>query len=265
MQHVSLKRFAAPFLAAIALCSSPAHANGDWGDEVNHLKDHIPEYTREVHWIIEQVDGIVATYEKKGAKAAKPEKVVDLWEAVEFHGAIETSYVPVYAMIWQGLFGVRVAIEQGKPIAEVRAQQEQLELHLWQGLGAVRMKAEYQAGNVISRKSGEMLTPADTLKAINHNLERVIAKHAEKAYDDAKEIVFSTYLERFEGLEGALIEQDAALVEDLEKDFNVTLPQAIDGKVATTKVREIVTAMQEKLGKAGALLAKADAERADVF
>ena len=57
----------------------------------------------------------------------------------------------------------------------------------------------------------------------------MVAKYAERLSDEATSIVHDTYLHLFEGVEGTLIEQDANLVEVLEKDFNVTLPQAISG------------------------------------
>ena len=67
----------------------------------------------------------------------------------------------------------------------------------------------------------------------------------------------------FEGVEGALIEQDADLVEDLEKDFNVTLPQGLDK--SAKKVEKIVAAMEKKLKRAEKLLEKAKTEEKDVF
>ena len=72
-------------------------------------------------------------------------------------------------------------------------------------------------------------------------------------------------MERFEGIEGALIEQDASLVEALEKDFNVTLPQAIENGKSVDEVRGIIDDMKQKLGKAQTLLEKAEQNRKDVF
>ena len=78
-------------------------------------------------------------------------------------------------------------------------------------------------------------------------------------------LVHDTYLQRFEGVEGDLIAQDAALVEDLEKDFNVTLPQAISKDLGVDAVRKAVEAMQVKLDRARELLVKAEKSRKDVF
>ena len=74
-----------------------------------------------------------------------------------------------------------------------------------------------------------------------------------------------TYLQRFEGVEGDLIAQDAALVEDLEKDFNVTLPQAISKDKGVDSVRKVVETMQTKLDRARVLLVEAEKSRKDVF
>ena len=53
-------------------------------------------------------------------------------------------------------------------------------------------------------------------------------------------------------MEGVLIAQDADLVEDLEKDFNVTLPQALDRKASVDEVKQVIQTMQAKLDKAKA-------------
>ena len=55
------------------------------------------------------------------------------------------------------------------------------------------------------------------------------------------------------------------LVEDLEKDFNVTLPQAISQNKGVDAVRSVVEAMQAKLDKARALLVETEKSRNDVF
>ena len=70
-------------------------ADGPVGDHVNELHDHLDEYGEEVSWLINQVDGIVTTYENQGAKQAQPEKLVDHWEAVKFHSAIDRIMYPV--------------------------------------------------------------------------------------------------------------------------------------------------------------------------
>jgi hypothetical protein len=78
-------------------------------------------------------------------------------------------------------------------------------------------------------------------------------------------MVHDTYLNLFEGVEGELITLDAKLVEDLEKDFNVTLPLAIKNNKSVDQVRDIVTAMSKKLTKAKMLLENKAKNKKDVF
>ena len=250
----------------LALGAGSVLANGPIGDHVNDLQAHLGEYTEEVHWLIDQVDGIVSDYERGGLATAEPAAVVDHWEAVKFHAAIETNYVPIYATIWQGLFGVRQSIEQEQPIAEVRAQQAMLEQSLWQALGAVKVAAQFQQrGLVATIENTDATTPVQTLDEIKMRLDRVVAKYAERLPEEATSIVFDTYLSRFEGVEGDLIEQDADLVEDLEVDFNVRLPQAIERGDSVDQVRAVVQTMQGKLDRARALLEQAEQNRSSVF
>lgn len=260
-------RFPQLLAAALAavMISGPAQASGEVGDHVRDLKAHINEYTDEVNWLLKKVDGIVSTYEKQGAKAAEPTRLVDHWEAVKFHAAIETNYVPLYANIWQGLYGVQEAILKEKPIAEVRQQQVALEQALWQSLGAVKLAAKLQAEGQTAAKSGKAMGPVATVDEIKHNLDKVVVEFAEKEYDEAKELVHQTYETRFEGIEGALIEQDAGLVEELEKDFNVTLPQQLNAEASMESLKQVVDAMQKKLDRARALLVEAEKSKRSVF
>lgn len=250
------------------LMASQVNANGDIGDHVNDLQGHLGQYSEEVNWLLGKYGAVVDTYEQKGQKAVDSNAMVDYWEEVDFHSAIETNYVPVYANIWQGIFGVKQAIDTGAPVAKVREEQAKLNQALWQALGAVKLAAQYQQKGLLAKvqttESGPTSAP-ETLDDINSRLDRVVAKFAERLPEAATSIVHDTYLHRFEGVEGALIEQDAALVEDLEKDFNVTLPLALSGKSSVDDVRKVVEAMQAKLNKAKSLLLEAEKNRKGVF
>ena len=261
-----LRSFYCAIALATLLAGTTAHAGGEVGEHVNDLQAHIDDYTKEVHWLIEQVDGIVTRYTQNGVKAAKPETVVDHWEAVDFHAAIETNFIELYATIWQGLFGVRDAVEKKKPVADVRAEQAKLEHTLWQSLGAVKLAAKYQKRGLLPAVDNTTAaSPVETMDIIDRELGRVVAKYAEQLPDEAMEIVHETYLTRFEGVEGILIEQDAQLVEDLEIGFNVTLPKAIKASASLDQVRNIVNAMNVKLDRARALLVQAGQQRKAVF
>ncbi|WP_043315620.1 hypothetical protein [Microbulbifer sp. HZ11] len=250
------------------LTTAQVSANGEIGDHVNDLKGHLGQYSEEVSWLVGKYDGVVDTYEAKGKAAVETQQLIDFWEEVDFHSAIETNYVPVYANIWQGIYGIKQAIEAGKPAAEVRAEQDKLNAAFWQALGAVKLASQYQEKGLLAKvqtTESEPTTMPETLDDINHRLDRVVAKYAEKLPEAATTIVHDTYLHRFEGVEGALIEQDAALVEDLEKDFNVTLPQALNGKTSVDDVRKVVESMQAKINRAKELLVAAEKKRKDVF
>ena len=240
--------------------ATAAQANGPIGDHVNDLQAHLDEYSEEVVWLIEQVEEIVSNYERGGLANTNPERVVEIWEEVNVHAAIETNYVPVYASIW------RQAIEAEQPIADVRAVQASLEQSFWQGLGAVKVAAQFQARGLVANIEDTVATsPVETLTQVGQLLDRVVAKYAERLPEEAVSIVYDTYLTRFEGVEGDLIEQDADLVEDLEIDFNVTLPQAIENGSSVEQVRSVVNAMQSKLNRARDLLEEAEANRSSVF
>lgn len=251
-----------------ALFSQTAAANGEITEHVNHLKEHLDQYSEEVTWLLDNFNSVVDTYEKQGKKAADSDKLIEFWEEVDFHSAIETQFVPIYASIWQGIYGVKQNIDKGAPVEVVRKEQEKLNQALWQALGAVKLAAQYQQRGLIKKIETTEVEPTsapEILEDIKTRLDRVVAKYAEQLNEVAVTLVHDTYLQRFEGIEGALIEQDADLVEDLEKDFNVTLPQALDGKNSVDKVRQVVESMKVKLNRAKKLLADAEAGRKSVF
>lgn len=89
-------------------------------------------------------------------------------------------------------------------------------------------------------------------------MDRVVAKYAEQLHDVAIALVHDTYLQRFEEVEDELKAQEAKLVEQLEKHFSVTLPQAIANDKGVDSVREVVEMMQSQLDKARVLLVETD-------
>ena len=262
------KTLSATFLLASAIFAQPALANGPIGEHVNHLQANLKTYNEDVEWMVSKVDTLVSDYEKKGAKAVNTDDLIEYWESVKFHSAIETNYVPVYASIWQGLYGIKMAIDNKKPASEVRLQQQAMNNALWQGLGAVKLAAQFQQKGLlksVKATATKEMTQSATIDEIKHKLDRVVAKYAERLSDEATNIVHDTYLHLFEGVEGTLIEQDAKLVEVLEKDFNVTLPQAISNNKSVDEVRDVVVDMQTKLSRAQTLIEKAEKARKDVF
>ncbi|AFI83128.1 hypothetical protein [Methylophaga nitratireducenticrescens] len=254
--------------AAVLFSASATFANGPVGEHVNHLSDNIENYTEEVNWLNTKVEEMIIRYLNGGVEEAKPEQLVEYWEEVKFHSAIETNYVPVYASIWQGLFGIKGAIEDKAPIEEVRKQQLFLQQSLWQALGAVKLAAQYQDKGLTDHVTITQANPTnslETLDAIKNRLDRVVAKYAEKLPKEAVSLVHDIYLNLFEGVEGELISLDANLVEDMEKDFNVVLPQAIAKADNIDQVRDVVNTMKGKIDDAHSLLSQSAEKRKDVF
>ena len=241
-----------PTLVLYCLISlNHVHADGPVGEHVNDLHAHLDEYAGEIVWLLSQVEGILERYEEAGVGSAKPETIVDHWEAVKFHSAIESNYIPLYASIWQSLFAVRTAIERKQSVLMIRNEVETLEEVLWQSLGAIKLAAKYQDQGLLEEtKTREAVTPSTTLIEIKQRLDRVLAKFAEKLFDEALKIAQEAYLTRFEGIEGMLKKKDAKLGEDLEVDFNVNLPNAIQGRVAVNELRTVIKDMQGKLDQA---------------
>jgi outer membrane murein-binding lipoprotein Lpp len=248
--------------------SSSVLAGGEVGDHVNHLSENLNKYTKEVNWLIKKVDDIVSRYEKKGTKEANAKAVIEHWEAVDFHAAIESNYVPVYALIWQGLYAVKESIDNNSSIESVKAEQTKLEEVLWQALGAVKLAAQFQERGLLEKvalREGGPSNSLETVDEIKARLNIVVAKFAEKLVKKSIDIVHDTYLTLFEGIEGDLISMNAELVEELEKDFNVTLPLALKGKSSVKQIQKIVISMNKKLTIARDLLTKKKQNKKDIF
>jgi hypothetical protein len=263
-----IKKALTSLLIVTSFTAFSVFAGGEVGDHVNHLSDNIKKYEEEVNWLSSKVDGIIVTYQKDGAKAANAGALMEYWEHVDFHPAIESNYILIYASIWQGLYGVKDSIDNKTPIANVKAEQAKLDKALWQALGAVKMAAKFQDDGLLIKVKTTTAAPKNSIEAlavIDKNLHKVVAKYAEKLIDTATTMVHDTYLNLFEGVEGELIALDAQLVEDLEKDFNVTLPKAIKEKNTVAQVRAIVEGMSKKLSKAKALLETNAKNKKDVF
>jgi hypothetical protein len=256
------------FALITILLSGSVSAGGEVGDHVNHLSDNLNKYTEEVNWLIKKIDGIVERYEQKGVKSANAKAVIDHWEAVNFHAAIESNYVPVYALIWQGLYGVKESIDNDLGKQAVRTEQLKLEQVLWQALGAVKLAAQFQDRGLLQTVALREAGPTNSLETIDEiksRLSRVVAKFAEKLNKESIDIVHDTYLSLFEGIEGELISMNAELVEQLEKDFNVTLPLALKGKSSVKQIQDIVNHIHKKLDKAKGLLANKEKNNKEVF
>ena len=256
--------FKAILLIIFSTMSSMSAANGEIGDQFNDLKANLSQYEEEVNWFIDEVNEIVHTYEMQASESAVTDVLIDNWESVDFHAAIETNYIQIYASIWQGIYGVKSSIDEASDISLVTQEKINLERSLWQALGAVKLAAKYQQEGVFGGQQttgSQILSSSETLEEIKASLDRSVAKFAERLPEEATDIVLETYLQLFEGLEGDLITQNADLVEDLEKDFNVTLPQALNSDSTLSEVRSVVESMKGKLDRSKVLLGEAENSR----
>ena len=270
MFNISLRNLVVKTTLVIAfgLTNNFVVADGEIGDHVNNLQGHLAIYEEEVNWLIGKVNEMVITYDTQGSDAAGTDALIDHWEAVDFHAAIEVNFIQIYASIWQGLYGVKTSIDSQTAITDVVKEQGGLEKALWQALGAVKLAAKYQQDGLIDSESITdlgILSPTETVDEIKSSLDRSVAKFAERLPNEAVDIVLNAYLELFEGLEGDLITQDPDLVEDLEKDFNVTLPQAIQSNSSLEQIRSVVETMKAKLDLSRNILAAIEKNRRDVF
>lgn len=253
-----------------------AHAHGELGEDIKDLQAHLGEYEEDLRKVIVNYAGVVDTYASEGADGLDTMDLLKFWEEAEMHYAIELNYIPIYAKIWQSIYGIKEGIDKGQPAEDVQRTQETLEETLWQALGAVKMAAKVQASEKAEdgehdhedheeEDHEEPSSPVETITVIQDKLDRVMAKCAERDYEAATEMVHDTYLNLFEGIEGQLIEQDADLVVDLEKDFNVTLPKQIEAEAALAEIQKSTAAMKKKLDRASELLSKAEKDKKEVF
>lgn len=265
--HASSTRFFSaaarrPVAAAaliFAWVSSPfAEGHGEIGDHVQALRNHLPAYAESVEDFLAEVGEVVTAYESQGAPAADADRLIEAWEDAKIHAAIEVNHAPLYAEIWQGIYGIKEGVENAADPSEVRATRESLERALWQSLGAVKMAAAVQeerdaAGNA-GAPGGEPLGGAAALREIRKRLDRIVAKSAERDFATAKEMIHDTYLTLFEGAEEELKTHDKALVSAIEKDFNVTLPLRLEKGAPLETIRDAAAALKTKLERAGTFL-----------
>ncbi len=263
---LSIIRTAPSMLLAFSLIGHGlAHAHGEAGEDLHEFDEHLDDYQQEVNKLRSILDGIVDDYAADKDAAAGVDAFVEEWEKVGYHLVVETKATPLYPAIWVGIVGLRDAISSDAPDSEVRAAADDLEVALWQGMGGVRLAAanpDLVAGGG-EPHAGE--TPHDTIHHIEDDLEHAVADYADGEVAEAKELIMKTYLNRFEGLEGALIEQDPQLVVGLEEDFNARLPMLMDQGAPVEEVQTKVDAMKKDLERAEQLLMETDTAKSEVF
>lgn len=250
-------------------------AHGEADESVAEFHEHLDDYSAEVNAFIAEVDAIVLAYAADENVDPEIDALVDRWEQVAVHDAIETHAAVTYPAIWQNLVSLQQAALEGKPGSEVADAGDALEAALWQAFGALRLAA----ANVESGEShghadehGGDAGGSDTAASGPESIDRIVAEleQAVEAYaggdgDAAEDLIHHAYMDRFEYLEGDLIARDAELVTRLEKDFNATLPLLIQDGAPASRVRSALESVKSDLMRARRLLAEAEDSRSDVF
>jgi len=262
----SIIRTAPPvFLAFSLLGPGLAHAHGEAGEDLDEFQEHLDDYQQDVNKLSSILDGIVDDYAADKDAAAGVDAFVEEWEEVDYHLVVETKATPLYPAIWQGIVGLRDAISNDAPDSEVRAAADDLEAALWEGMGGVRLAA---ANPDLAAGGGEQHaaeTPHDTIHHIEDDLDHAVEDYADGELAEAKDLIMKTYLNRFEGLEGDLIEQDPKLVVGLEEDFNARLPMLMEQGAPVEKVQAKVDEMKKGLERAEQLLMEKETAKSEVF
>lgn len=225
----------------------------------------ISQYEQEVSSMTATADQIVRDYADGNQVTDRVDALVDRWENVEFHEAVETHAMALYPPIWIALGGLREAVETPRDIDETRQWQTRLDGALHEGLGALKLvdSMPAQTATVAARASDD--DDRATIAIIQDNLNQVLAHYRDGNVADARTLIHQTYMQRFEGIEGDLIEQDADLVTDLEKDFNASLPLLLENKATPEEVEAQIDTMNTKLDRAQGLMDKANSDRGSVF
>jgi len=247
---------------------SVALAHGEVGDHADNPAEHMATYEQEIADLVGAADSIAADYAEDETVADRVDALVAEWEQVDFHEAVETNAMALYPPIWVALGNLRSAVDQDAADAEVHQSQQQLAAALHEGLGALKLAAaQGDAAADTADTTGQSAAADDrpTIAIIQDNLQQARDQYRDGEVKAAQKLVYDTYMQRFEGIEGDLIEQDADLVTGLEADFNATLPQLMENDASVDEVRTQVEAMNKKLDTAQKLLDKAEQEQSEVF
>lgn len=242
-----------------------AHAEDE---SPENISAHIQQYTQEVQSMRDTLDDIVRDYAAGEDVAARVDALVGTWEEVGIHEAVETHAMPLYPPIWTALGGLSEAVAQKSAEPEVRRWRDRVVASLYQALGALKLAASRQREDDVADKTrGEAAAAggADTIAIIQRNLDQVLQYYRNGDNQAASQLIQRTYLQRFEGIEGDLIAQDADLVTELEKDFNADLPLLIEREADADELDAEIESMKRKLDRAGKLLEAVAEQRGSVF
>ena len=262
-------------VSGLAASPNPAIAHGEMGDHVETFEQHLDDYTADVE---SMSDTLVHLREAQHAgDAASLEPFLSRWHEAEYHEAVETVTTPLYPPIWAAISGVREALAQDSvDPAVLNERVATLQAALWEGLGALKLAAhevrsgERTAAPTATDETGARAAmtsedPKAALDRIRMHLEQAVSAFEQGDPKTAKARIRDAYYHHFEGLEGDLIPKDPELVVDLEEDFNAHLPALINRGASSAELNEAMTAVEDRLEAAQALLTEGDESTTTVF
>jgi hypothetical protein len=261
MRTLAGRAVAAGLLALTFSQASPVLAHGDL-EGADAFHEHLDDYQTEVQSLTRRADELAAEGEFDEMPA-----FIEAWEEVEVHAAVESQASELYAGIWQGLIALNQTMEAGDREA-ARAAAERFKGALWQGYGALRYAAaRMEAGDEAASATAqaEPMSGAEAVAAIIEELRAAVDTWESGDTAAAERQINRTYMQRFEYLEGDLIERDPELVSRLEKDFNATLPLKLQEGAEPAAVEAVLDSMVTDLNRAARLLEAAEKSRSEVF
>ena len=258
--------------ALVCLCVLPvdrAPAHGEVDEEMlAAFHEHLDDYREEINTLAAELAPIVEGHAAGNAVSPQVAALIEHWEEVAVHSAIETKATVTYPGVWQALVSLQQAVDGDRPTGEVAAAARRVEAALWQGFGALQLAAS-QVGSEAPGAAGVTTDAAEsgpeTIDRIIADLEQAVAAYEADQVSKAEGLIHETYMSRFEGLEGDLIERDPDLVSNLERDFNATLPLLMQRGASTEEVRTALRSMTRQLETAGEILESVEASRSEVF
>lgn len=265
MKHVSLIS-ASLLLAALSFLVVPvALAHGEADESVAEFHEHLDDYRGEIVAFVDETDSIRRAYADDEDVQPMIDALIERWEDIAVHDAIETHVPVVYPGIWQAIIGLQQATLEGGSDEAVADAADSVSASLWQAFGALRLAATQVDDEHHAEAGGETLSGPESIDRIVAELESAVEHYAEGETSAAESMIHDAYMQRFEYLEGDLIEADAELVTQLEKDFNATLPLLMQKGASVEEVGQALDSMKKDLARARELLVAAEASRSEVF
>jgi len=252
-------------LAALAAPAAFGHGEVD-KDMIAEFQLHLDDFREDVRHLIEELDPVVEAHAAGKDTEAAVAELIEHWEEVGLHAAVESKAMALYPGIWQAIIALQQAAGNDRSTAEVAAAAERVKAALWEGFGAVRLAAsQLEDGTAPAMAVDELLSGPETVDRIIADLEQAVAAYRADELSKAESLIHQTYMSRFEGLEGDLIARDPALVSSLEKDFNATLPLLMQKGAALPEVNATLAAMKRQLETASDILEDVEQSRSEVF